>query len=167
LHFTPAAVADYETEIARAAIDGGADIILGHHQHILKPIQVYKGKAIVHGMGNFAMDVDMREHDASESLKEMVSRYPDLAVGYRPDYPTYPFHPHSRRTIIVRLRIEDGSITRVSFVPCYINPTGQPEPMTSSDDRFGEVANYMRDITATAGFDVSFKDCQADVEVIC
>jgi poly-gamma-glutamate synthesis protein (capsule biosynthesis protein) len=76
LHFTPGAIADYESEVGRAAIDAGADIILGHHQHILKPIQVYKGKVIFHGMGNFAVDVDMRDYRDSQGIKELVERYP-------------------------------------------------------------------------------------------
>ncbi len=166
LHFTPGAVADYETEVGRAAIDAGADIILGHHQHILKPIQVYKGKAIVHGMGNFAMDVDIRHHEGSASLREMISRYPGLAVGFRPDYPTYPFHPDSRRTVIVKCRLTKSGITRLSFVPCYINPSGQPVPVSRNSHRFAEVADYMRDITAAAGFDVGLSDADTDVEVL-
>ena len=38
-------------------IDAGADLILGHHPHILKGIEIYKGKAIIYSMGNFAFDI--------------------------------------------------------------------------------------------------------------
>jgi poly-gamma-glutamate capsule biosynthesis protein CapA/YwtB (metallophosphatase superfamily) len=165
LHFTPASVADYETEVGRAAIDAGADIVIGHHQHILQPIQVYRGKVIFHGVGNFALDVHLAEHADSPGLKEMNARYPHSGVVHRPDYPTYPFHPDARRSLIVRCRIEEGRIVRVSFVPCYINPLGQPEPLTASDPRFAEVAQYVREITTKAGFDVRFQACEQDVEV--
>ncbi|MCU1658643.1 MAG: hypothetical protein JWO57_3299, partial [Pseudonocardiales bacterium] len=33
IHFTPVEVAEYESELGRAAIDAGADLVLGHHQH--------------------------------------------------------------------------------------------------------------------------------------
>ena len=165
LHFTPAAVADYETEVGQAAIDAGADIVIGHHQHILEPIEVYRGKVIFHGLGNFAIDLNLAEHAASPGLKEMLARYPDCGLEHRPEYPTYPFHPHARRTIIARCHIIGGSISRVSFIPCYINPLGQPEPVKAGDVRFGEVATYVREITAKAGFDVRFRDCHDDVEV--
>jgi len=32
--------------LAKAVIDAGADIVIGHHAHILRGIEVYKGKPI-------------------------------------------------------------------------------------------------------------------------
>ena len=50
---TPAALAMYERPLAKAAIDAGADIVVGHHAHILRGIEMYKGRPIYHGLGNF------------------------------------------------------------------------------------------------------------------
>lgn len=47
-------VLEYMTEIAHAAIDSGADLVIGHGPHFLLPIEVYKGKPIFYGMGNFS-----------------------------------------------------------------------------------------------------------------
>jgi len=47
-------VLQYMTEIAHAAIDGGADIVIGHGPHFVLPVEIYKGKPIFYGMGNFA-----------------------------------------------------------------------------------------------------------------
>ena len=55
LHFQHAVIPMYEFEVAHAAIDAGADIIIGGHAHILKGIEVYKGKVIFHAMNNFAV----------------------------------------------------------------------------------------------------------------
>jgi len=38
--------------VAHAAIDAGADLIIGRHPHILQGIEVYKGKAIFYALGN-------------------------------------------------------------------------------------------------------------------
>jgi poly-gamma-glutamate synthesis protein (capsule biosynthesis protein) len=157
IHFTPVAVAPYERELARIAIDAGADIVLGHHQHILKGVDVYEGKVIFHGLGNFVMDVHMAAHAGRAALQEMQDQYPEYAVGYRDDYPTYPFHPLARRTVIARFSVKDGRIVRVGFVPCYINPTGQPEPLSAEHERFGEVVDYVREISQGAGFDTRFE----------
>ncbi|MHB1000066.1 MAG: CapA family protein [Armatimonadota bacterium] len=50
----------YPTErqrsLARACIDGGADLILGHHPHVLQPIETYKDKPIAYSMGGFLWD---------------------------------------------------------------------------------------------------------------
>jgi len=42
----------YDQQVSYAAIDAGADLILGHHAHMLKGIENYRGKAIFHGLGN-------------------------------------------------------------------------------------------------------------------
>lgn len=42
-----------QTSYAKAAIDAGADLILGHHPHVLQGISKYKGKYIVYSLGNF------------------------------------------------------------------------------------------------------------------
>jgi poly-gamma-glutamate capsule biosynthesis protein CapA/YwtB (metallophosphatase superfamily) len=44
----------YMTEIAHAAIDAGADIVVGHGPHYSLPIEVYKSKPIFYGLGNLS-----------------------------------------------------------------------------------------------------------------
>ncbi|ASM70599.1 CapA family protein [Blautia hansenii] len=44
---------DVQVELAHAAVDNGADLVLGHHPHVLQGIEEYKGKNIVYSLGNF------------------------------------------------------------------------------------------------------------------
>ena len=44
----------YMTEIAHAAIDAGADIVVGHGPHYTLPVEVYKGKPIFYGLSNLS-----------------------------------------------------------------------------------------------------------------
>lgn len=44
---------NHQTTLARLAIDEGADLVCGHHPHILQGIETYKGKNIVYSLGNF------------------------------------------------------------------------------------------------------------------
>ncbi|HEX9022058.1 MAG TPA: CapA family protein, partial [Nitrospirota bacterium] len=37
-------------------IDWGADLILGHHPHVMQGIEIYKGKVIAYSLGNFVFD---------------------------------------------------------------------------------------------------------------
>lgn len=39
---------------ARFAIDCGADVVVGHHQHVVQPFEIYRGRPIFYGVGNFA-----------------------------------------------------------------------------------------------------------------
>lgn len=50
---------------AHAAINAGADLVLGHHPHTLEGIEVYKGKPILYSMGNFVFD--QKEGERMES----------------------------------------------------------------------------------------------------
>jgi poly-gamma-glutamate capsule biosynthesis protein CapA/YwtB (metallophosphatase superfamily) len=47
-------VLDYMTEIAHAAVDAGADVVIGHGPHYSLPVEVYKGKPIFYGLGSFS-----------------------------------------------------------------------------------------------------------------
>ena len=47
---------EYQIELAHAAMDAGADVIIGHHPHRPQGIEIYNGKPIFYSMGNFAFD---------------------------------------------------------------------------------------------------------------
>jgi poly-gamma-glutamate capsule biosynthesis protein CapA/YwtB (metallophosphatase superfamily) len=46
----------YQTEMAHFAVDAGADLVVGHHPHLVQPIEVYKGKPIFYSLANFVHD---------------------------------------------------------------------------------------------------------------
>lgn len=43
----------YQRTLARKAIDAGAAAVIGHHPHVLQPIELYKGRPILYSLGNF------------------------------------------------------------------------------------------------------------------
>lgn len=43
----------YQQQTMRAMIDAGADIVVGHHPHVLQPIEEYNGGIIYYSLGNF------------------------------------------------------------------------------------------------------------------
>lgn len=47
-------VLQYMTEIGHAAIDAGADLVIGHGPHYALPVEVYRGKPIYYGLGSFS-----------------------------------------------------------------------------------------------------------------
>ncbi len=46
----------FQKSIARFSIDRGADIIIGHHPHVLQPVEIYRNKIIAYSLGNFIFD---------------------------------------------------------------------------------------------------------------
>jgi poly-gamma-glutamate synthesis protein (capsule biosynthesis protein) len=61
-------VVGYQKELGRAAIDAGADLILGSHPHALQGMELYKGKLICYCLGNFVMDGKKSKHFGSDSM---------------------------------------------------------------------------------------------------
>ena len=150
LGHTPIKLARYEVQLSRAAIDAGADLILGHHAHILKGIEVYKGKTIFHGLCNFVTVVTHLTEDPAKGPQQWAKRRKEL-FGFEPDpdYPAYPFHPEAKNTMIAKCVIEGGKINRVSYLPCLINKHGQPEVL-KHDERGQQVFDYVEKITEGA-----------------
>jgi len=157
IHFVPSILADYQQEVARAAIDAGADLILGHHAHILKGIDFYKGRGIVYSLGNFAIDLRMTpEHASRKSFREIQA----LSPGWVPDFDSlYNFPPDSRKTMILRAQIDTNGVTALQFYPAMINNNAQPEVLAPSDPRFAEVVEYLQwcceDQGLSARFDIN------------
>ena len=42
----------YQKQLAKACIEEGADIVWGHHPHVLQPVEMYRGKPIMYSTGN-------------------------------------------------------------------------------------------------------------------
>ncbi len=49
-------VQDYQRAIGRAAISAGADIVMGHHPHVIQGIELWQGRPIFYSLGNFVFD---------------------------------------------------------------------------------------------------------------
>src|SRR5205823_5472862 len=44
---------DIQKSFAHAAVSAGADLVLGHHPHVLQPVEIYQDKPILYSLGNF------------------------------------------------------------------------------------------------------------------
>jgi len=155
LHIVPRTIPMYCPDVGHAAVDAGADLILGTHPHILKGIEVYKGKVIFYSTGNFACEIgpEQRQKTGGEFAVKLVERYgcvPD------PECPTYNLSRESRATLIVKALIEDGIIRQVSYIPCFVNRYSEPEIVTADNPLGREVYKYVEDISASEHLPVRF-----------
>lgn len=55
----------YQTEAARRAVDAGADLVIGHHPHVLQGVERYRGGLILYSLGNFAFGSLSRHAETS------------------------------------------------------------------------------------------------------
>jgi poly-gamma-glutamate capsule biosynthesis protein CapA/YwtB (metallophosphatase superfamily) len=155
----PAELAAYETEVAHAAVDAGASLVVSHHAHIMRGVELYRGRAIFHGLGNFVTVTDaLTPADAEvEEQRRWAERRRKL-FGFEPDprLPSwYPFHPESRNTAVALAEFTQSGQARYGVVPCWIDDDARPVP--HGDDDVGRaVIDYLRRISAEEGFDTQF-----------
>jgi len=155
---TPAALAMYERPLARAAIDAGADIVLGHHAHILRGVEMYHGKPIFHGLGNFVTVTRALTEKGNDSPERRAwARKRQEVFGFTPDpaYPLYPFHPEAKNALIATFDIGADGEVKAGFLPCWIEPSGAPK-IEAGTAKGAEIADYVGQITRKAGFAADF-----------
>ncbi len=124
IHVTRSVVADYQRIYAHYAIDAGVDIVFGHHAHTLKPIEVYKGKAIFYSLGNAALG----SRDSTDSLSlttpqnkwdaERLKRGIFMCMD-QPLAPGRQWHLGWYQSTIAKCIIQDKKIKSVSFIPTF------------------------------------------------
>ena len=149
---TPARLAPYERPLAEAAIDAGADVVVGHHAHILRGIELYRGKPIFHGLGNGCVVTHALSPDQDHPTARRVGTTAARAVRLRARSPlsrSRPFipRPSMRCWAVVRWRA-DGSL-ETSVRPVFVEPPGRP--VSVEDERADAVIAYLDRIGKAAG----------------
>jgi len=66
-------IVEYQQLIGRAAIDAGADIIIGHHPHVPQGIEVYNNRPIFYSLGNFMFGWEKMKARHPEGLMVQAS----------------------------------------------------------------------------------------------
>jgi poly-gamma-glutamate synthesis protein (capsule biosynthesis protein) len=140
IHYVPAMIADYQFEVGHATIDAGADLVIGHHPHILKGIEIYRGKPILYSIGSFALEHPLKDVTGTE-LAELLKQY-NLEIDQR--WGRYAFPVDSQKTVLVKCTLASGAVERVALVPAWINPEAQAEVLSAADPRSDEVLAYLR-----------------------
>lgn len=69
-----------QVELAHTAIDNGADLVLGHHPHVLQGIEEYKGKNIVYSLGNFCFGGNSAPRDMDTMIFQQTFTLKDGEV---------------------------------------------------------------------------------------
>ena len=72
-----------QVEIAHAVMDAGADLVVGGHAHWPKGMEMYRGKPVFYGTGNFLFDQSWSEETSTGIFAE-ITLYGDRVVQARP-----------------------------------------------------------------------------------
>jgi poly-gamma-glutamate capsule biosynthesis protein CapA/YwtB (metallophosphatase superfamily) len=129
IHFESGTIAGYQYQAAHAAIDAGADVILGHHAHVIKGVEFYRGKPVFYSLGNVTL---LPRGEAGQPL----------TAGGRVD---------AQLTMIARLTLDAGGVTRAAIVPCWLGLGLEPEVIPAGDERFAAFPSYLRRVNDQPG----------------
>jgi poly-gamma-glutamate capsule biosynthesis protein CapA/YwtB (metallophosphatase superfamily) len=143
---------DYELQLARAAVDSGADAVLCCHHHSLRGIEFRNGKPIFYGLGTLVHHLSTLYPPSDEELNRRRRKFGAQAHIPDPAFPLFPFHPDARQSGVAVLDIAAGGIVGVGFVPALIRADGSTEPLRPGDQRAADVYAYLQRITADRGF---------------
>jgi poly-gamma-glutamate synthesis protein (capsule biosynthesis protein) len=137
----PRVIADYQVIVAHAAIDAGADMVVGHAPHIPKAIETYKGKAIFYSLGVFAMTKSFPAPSWKEAawMHGAVRNHVDLD----PAYPLMPYGKPSTLSLLAKAVASKDGIVRAAFLPMAMDDRYRPEVLKHGDPRFAEVLAYL------------------------
>jgi len=154
---TPAKLADYERPLAHAAVDCGADIVIGHHAHIVKGIELYKGKPVFHGLGNGCVVTRaLSPNQAHPERAAWAVRRKEL-FGFEPDpaYELAPFHPEAVNAMIAHVSWDGEGELHAGIIPVHVEAPGRPVLVRGRRAR--EIVRYIERISSTAGLpDIRF-----------
>jgi poly-gamma-glutamate synthesis protein (capsule biosynthesis protein) len=147
----PARLAPYERPVAHAAIDAGADLVIGHHAHILRGIEFYRDRPIFHGLGNGCVVTRALSPDQSHPARAAWARRRRELFGFEPDpaYPLAPFHPEAVNGLLARVVFRGSRIQDVGIVPVHSEPPGRPVLATGPGAE--AVCAYLHRINQDAG----------------
>jgi poly-gamma-glutamate synthesis protein (capsule biosynthesis protein) len=112
--------AEFITTFCREAVDAGADIILGHGPHQLRGVDVYRGKPILYGLGNFIFQyetVRVQPADYYERLALPPTSTPADAFDARAVRGGFPAHGLYWESVVAMCRFESGELADFRLYP--------------------------------------------------
>lgn len=118
--------ADFLREFAHRCIDAGAHAVIGHGPHLLRPIEIYKGKPIFYSLGDFVIhnecipfapeDMFNKQHLTSDNtMRELFcDRSANYTRGLMRDH-------RMLESVIPYFEMEDGKLTHLELMPIELN----------------------------------------------
>lgn len=156
--------ADFCIEFARAAIDAGADVIVGHGSHTPLGVEVYKQKPIFYGLGNLVFHNDTVEVLPSEAYDRFELTHDATPADFQDTRTANDTkgHPGDRafwETIVAECRFVDGRLEKIIAHPCDLgfglSRSQRGRPVLAKGQAAERVLTRVETLSAARG--VSFK----------
>ena len=149
--------AEFLVKFAHDCIDFGANAVIGHGPHLLRPIEIYKDSPIFYSLGDFILELysvpaapadffRKQKMSPDETVHDLLKkRSKNFTVGLMEDKRMF-------MSVIPRWEVEDGKLKNIELLPIMLNMDG-----TKSDiglPRVGggkEIFEYLREMSLPYG----------------
>lgn len=140
--------------VTHAAVDAGANLIVGHGPHKLRGIEVYKGKYIFYSIGNFAYQIG-RELD--EVTLKML--YPKRTWKLKSEEGFY-------QSIVPRITISKNDVTKVEVLPIQLIRHGDYRGIPKlADVEVGKaIIDHLTELSSNYGTRIVWKNWFGEIE---
>ena len=148
---TPVCLAPYERPLVEAVVAAGADVVIGHHAHIIRGVEFVGAAPVFHGLGNGCVVTHAlspgQDHPARAAWVERRKKL----FGFEPDpaYTLAPFHPEAVNAMLGRLIWYNDGRIEAGMVPVEVLPPGRP--VLARGARAAAIRDYLAHITVAAG----------------
>jgi poly-gamma-glutamate synthesis protein (capsule biosynthesis protein) len=148
----------------RRAIDAGADMVLGSGPHVLRGIEIYKGKPIFYSLSNFIYQYrtpDRIPVDLIHQRDGEIERPTNVSVWDRRD-PERIFEG-----VLVRMTINKEQLKRIELIPFTIDDEGPlyGVPRLASTKRCQEIIKLLQKLSAPYGTTIVDRGWYAEVKL--
>jgi len=143
--------ADFAKEFARYCIDSGANAVVGHGPHLLRPIEIYKNSPIFYSLGDFVLQLYNIEYapedffeqyglDSKATVHELLKkRSKDFSIGLMTDKRMF-------QSVIPYWETENGKLKSLKLYPISLSMDGNKSeiglPRLEKDAEF--MADFVR-----------------------
>jgi len=166
--------AGFLVTFARAMIDAGADLFVGHGPHVLRGIEIYKGAPILYSLGDFIFQNETL-------LRYPADNYDDQRLGadaqpndylnrrYNFDKSGFPADPPIWESVVAMPRYRDGRLVELALHPISLGFGAARQvrgrPMLASPELGGKILGDLTKLSAPFGTRITVRDGVGYVEL--
>lgn len=160
--------AEFVVEFAHAMIDAGADMVVGHGPHILRGIEVYKGKPIFYSLANFIFENDLVELQPADNYEKTSLPATSLPSDYfskrsKNDTVGFPADRKYWQSVVAQVVYDnDRTLQGIRLHPVSMgfgqprSKRGQPYPSPVAEAE--QIFKDLEEVCAPFGTTVSYKN---------
>jgi poly-gamma-glutamate capsule biosynthesis protein CapA/YwtB (metallophosphatase superfamily) len=160
--------AGFTETFARAMIDAGADVVVGHGPHVLRGIEIYNGRPIFYSLGDFIFQNETLLRLPAENY-EPYGLIPDEATvaefnrrRYRDDRSGFPANREIWESVVAWLEWEGEQVAAIRLYPITLGfglpPARRGRPMFATGELAAKILNDLVERSAPYGTTIRIED---------